>query len=378
MCYTNLQNGPNHPAGQVPFGTHSDNEPAWGINFDEDSEELPYATLTNQYYTSGMASGDFMYFARLIQPYNATLSAAYEAHGIAAYNAANGSQTYQEKIYYAIQYYLLSGDITSSNYIEENYNSFTIAGFPSTYDFEAGGFITDNNDIVMAPFFASYVLATNRYTDPNVVAYFESVIQQAADKEVSYVTNTAYPNGWPTYINPAVSANYFSGFFTSQGEYAYPCLLEWKLTGTQKYIDAVSQLMDYDQGLNPLGKCYLTGVGFNRVSNPESRESVYAEEQGWGGPEPGCTVYGPGVTQTEAGYGPGNPEWNAPQIPDANSLARERVYVDDLGNYEWSEYTDYQCESWPAAIYEVLAQGGVWSPAKGEPFIVPQTTNQVY
>jgi hypothetical protein len=52
--------------------------------------------------------------------------------------------------------------------------------------------------------------------------------------------------------------------------------------------------------------------------------------------------------------------------------------VDDLGNYEWSEYTDYQCESWPAAIYEVLAQGGKWSPANGEPFIIPQATNQVY
>jgi endoglucanase len=155
-------------------------------------------------------------------------------------------------------------------------------------------------------------------------------------------------------------------------------LLQWRLTGTQKYIDAASQLMDYDQGLNPLGKCFLTGVGFNRVYNPEQRESVYAEEQGMGGPEPGITVYGPGVTQTEAGYGPGNPAWNAPQIPNANNLARERVYVDDLGNYEWNEFTDYQCESWPAAIYEVLSQGGVWSPANGEPFIVPQTTNQVY
>jgi hypothetical protein len=132
-------------------------------------------------------------------------------------------------------------------------------------------------------------LATNRYTDPTVVSYFKTLIQEAADTEVGYVTNDAYPVGWPGSINPDVAKNWFSGFFTSQGQFALPCLMQWRITGTQKYIDTVSQLMDYDQGLNPLGKCYMTGIGFNRTANPESRESVYAEEQGFGGPEPGCT-----------------------------------------------------------------------------------------
>ncbi len=59
------------------------------------------------------------------------------------------------------------------------------------------------------------------------------------------------------------------------------------------------------------------------------------------------------------------------QIPAALSLPREREWVDDLGNYEWSEFTDYQSEAWPAAIYPVLAQSGTWSPAQGEPFLNP-------
>ena len=45
------------------------------------------------------------------------------------------------------------------------------------------------------------------------------------------------------------------------------------------------------------------------------------------------------------------------------------MYVDNLGNYEWSEFSDYQNEDWPAAVYEVLAQGSTWSPAQGEPFL---------
>jgi len=132
--------------------------------------------------------------------------------------------------------------------------------------------------------------------------------------------------------------------------------------------------MDYDQGLNPVDKCYLTGIGFDRVHNPHQIESSYAMDTlGWGGPQPGITIYGPGCTQTRW-YG--SPQTSAPQIPNANNLPRERIYVDDLGNTEWNEFTDFQCLSWPAAIYPVLAQGGTWSRAH-EPFLNPTASINV-
>ncbi len=62
----------------------------------------------------------------------------------------------------------------------------------------------------------------------------------------------------------------------------------------------MGQLMDYIQGLNPLGKCYVSGIGFDRVHHPHDRESTYAQEKG----------------------------------------------------------------VFPAAIYPVLARGGKWNPAK--------------
>ena len=267
-----------------------------------------------------------MHFARLIQPFNPTLSAAYEAHAIAAYSAAGGNQTPQDLLYYNIQYYLLTGNLTASNYIQANYTE--TSSFPNTYYCQSGDMAGYANDAGgyewMAGYFMSYVLATNRPTNPTVVAYLKSVVQQAADKEVGYVTNDAYPSGWPTNINPYTvpytqGGNYYSAF-TEQGEFGYPCLMEWALTGTQKYIDAVSVLMDYDQGLNPLGKCYLVGMGFNRVNNPENRETINAETNGLGGPDTR------GYHQW-AGHHPGLPRRNrgSADTQSQQSAARTRV-----------------------------------------------------
>ena len=139
------------------------------------------------------------------------------------------------------------------------------------------------------------------------------------------------------------------GSNVGQGQYAFPCLLYWSLTKEQKYIDAVSQLMDYALGLNPIGKCYMTGLGFNRVHNPHDRESAYTIEQGWG-PRPGILIFGPGNNA------------QGPQIPDVGPLTRERKFVDHLDSYQFTEFTIYQSLCFPSVVYPILAQGGKWNP----------------
>ncbi len=138
----------------------------------------------------------------------------------------------------------------------------------------------------LASFFFSYVIEKTRPTDPAVVERFKAAIKAAADKEIGYLNANAYPVGTPMNLR-------WWGSNAAQGQYAYPCLLQWALTKEQKYIDAASQLMDYTQGLNPIGKCYVCGIGFNRVHNPHDRESAYTKEKGWG-PRPGILVFGPG------------------------------------------------------------------------------------
>jgi endoglucanase len=371
MLYTNLQSTSKEPSGAVAYGTESTADPGWGGNFDQDT--LIYSTETNVSWSSGMAAGAFMHMARLIQPYDPQLSTNLQARADQAIAAAGGlgystaNAYFQQQLYYSIEKYLLTGDVTASNNIENNYNR--LYQFTNSYNTAAGGFLSNDGQFWMASSFMSYIVATNRPKDPTVVSYFKTYLQAAADLEVGWVTNDAYPVGWQTNANPETTYHYSAGgMFTSQGQFAYPCLMQWAISGTQKYIDAVSQLMDYDQGLNPLGKSYLTGIGFNRVYNPEQRESVYAQyTMGWGGPQPGVTVYGPGSNGGES----------AEQIPPASGLARERYYVDNNGSWLWNEFTDYQDLIWPAAVYPVLAQGVTWSPAQGEPFLNPAASINV-
>ncbi|HVU08550.1 MAG TPA: glycoside hydrolase family 9 protein [Verrucomicrobiae bacterium] len=367
MLWTNLQFTPNEPSGAVAWGVNAAGYPAWGINYDQDT--LLWGVQTNDVNSCGLAAGLFMHMARLVQPFNPELSANLQIRGDAAYNYVNSvpgwSMKTTHKLYYAIQKYLLTGDVTASNIIESLYT--TTSGFTGSYEKQLGGALTDGG-IWQASYFMSYILATNRPTDPNVVAYFKTQLQAAADHEVNWVNIGTYPSGWPASVNPT-SYNFSQGYFTDGGQLGYPCLLQWALTGEQKYIDTVSQLMDYEQGLNPIGKCYMTGIGFDRTHNPEQRESAYAEyTEGWGGPQPGITVYGPGAN--------GQTATANLQVPPANSLPRERKWMDDVGNSQWGEFTVEETEVFPAAIYPVLAQGGNWKPASGEPFLNPTASIQ--
>ena len=115
----------------------------------------------------------------------------------------------------------------------------------------------------------------------------KDIIRKTADKQIEIFNSFAYPVGNPITTRKGWGNN------VTQGRHAYPCLLEWGLTKEQKYIDVVSQLMDYNQGLNPIGKCYVTGIGFDQVKNPHDRESEYTKSKGWG-VKPGIQIYGPG------------------------------------------------------------------------------------
>ncbi len=357
MYWEYMQSTSTEPAGAVHWGDSTYGFPPFGIPLDQDPKL--YGTLTNVPISTGFAAGLFMHLARLLKPYDAVLSTNLQQRADAAYSAVGSQIPTSAKLYYSVQKYLLTGDTGASNVI--NSLASTTSALKNTYNWEAGGFVGDPpGGIWLASYFMSYLLATNRPTNPAVVQQFKTALKDAADREIGYLNGDAYPVGWPTNINPAATRYFNYGAYTSQGELAYPCLMQWALTGAQQYIDAVSQLMDYDQGLNPLGKCYLTGIGFDRVHHPHQRESDYAERiLGAGGPQPGYTVYGP----TTVGRA-------AKQIPPFSGLARERLYADHLGFWENNENSVYQGKAFPAAVYPVLARGGAWTPAR-EPFFNP-------
>ena len=70
--------------------------------------------------------------------------------------------------------------------------------------------------------------------------------------------------------------------------------MQWRLTGVLQNIDAASVLTDYNQGINPVGKCYLTGIGFERTWDPPHHDSYPMKAQGLG-PAPGLQMFGPEI-----------------------------------------------------------------------------------
>lgn len=276
-----------------------------------------------------------------------------QKHADLAFKAAGDQIRPTHKLYYAVQKYLLTGDESAHPMVKDLADSAgayaeTYNGAPESFAGARGG---RGRDGWLASFFFSYVIEKTRPTDPAVVARFQAALPAAADKEIECLSANAYPVGTPLNLR-------WWGSNTAQGQYAYPCLLQWALTKEQKYLDAARQLMDYTQGLNPIGKCYVCGIGFNRVHNPHDRESAYTQEKGWG-PRPGILVFGPG------GRGRGV------SVPAVSTLARERQYIDNLPSIQWNEFTVYQSLCFSAAVYPVLAQGGAWDATK-DPFATAQ------
>lgn len=326
--------------GQIPWGTETQGySPFTSYDF----EDHLFGSEVLDARTSGWASGLFYHFARIIKPFDEAKAAEYAGRAELAHAATVKSGKLQKnfEMYYNVEKYLMTGNAECHEYIKANVND--AADMLTTYN--QGSEIFAGRGWLVS-YFMSYVLAPASKTDAATVAKFKDILKQTADKQMENFTLNAYPTGAPMNVN-------WWGSNVAQGQYSYPMIMMWKLTGDQKYIDTVSQMMDYALGLNPLGKCYLTGMGENRVHWPHDRETAYTVEQGWG-PRPGILVFGAG--NYSRGY-PSYPVITRGQTP------RERAYIDILDNYQNNEYTIYQSLCFPSVVYPILSGGKVSQPA---------------
>lgn len=334
------------PSGEIHWGTETYRYSPFTTY---DRETNLFGTEVLDARSAGFASGMFMHLARALKPFKPESSAKLRARAELAYTAAGERIRPAHQLYFATQKYLLTGDEAAHCMVKELADA--AGAYVDTYNGPPESFAGSNRpggrDGWLASFFFSYLVEKERPTDHAVVEKFKAALKAAADKQIAILESNAYPVGTPASLR-------WWGSNLGQGQYAYPCLLYWALTKEQKYVDAASQLMDYAQGLNPIGKCYVTGIGFNRVHNPHDRESAYTKEMGWG-PRPGILVFGPGGT----GRGV--------SVPAVTDLPRERRFIDNLPSIQWTEFTIYQSLCFPAAVYPVLSQGGKWD--RQDPFI---------
>lgn len=296
-----------------------------------DFEDHKFGTQVKDPRSASFAAGIFMHMARILKPYAPDRSERFRRAADLAYRAAGSAIRPGHHLYYAVQKYLLTGSEEDHQLVKSLADG--AARYVETFNTAPEGFAINS---WLASYFYSYLTDHGRQKDPEVVAKFTAALKGAADKEIEIMQQHAYPVGTPMNLR-------WWGSNAAQGQYAYPCVLYWGLTGEQVYIDAASQLMDYVLGLNPVGKCYITGLGSNRVHNPHDRESAYTKKMGWG-PREGILVFGPG------GSG------NGISVPSVTTLPRERRYIDNLASIQWSEFTIYQSLCFPSALYPVLAR----------------------
>ncbi len=333
------------PNGGVKAGTEKVGyfeDSGWEATLDKDPD--PYGTFRIENHSTTLAAGLFAHLARVIKPYKPERAAVLQDRAERAWTYAGDSENVYigHKLNFLVQYYLLTGDQATHNELIKLAPE--IPGFYKENHQGNPRRVHDTNVLLGAHFF-SYLVQDDRPRDPSVVQYFEEAISSVADWRIKELEKNPWPNG-------TSEPNRWWGSQTAQGQYADPILMQWRLTGEQKYIDAASQLMDYNQGLNPIGKCYLTGSGFDRVTDPLNHDSYVRKLRGWG-PNPGIQIFGPGnIAQLLEG---------APaMIPALETLPAQRQWFDNRLNVSGSEYTIPESITFPSVIYTILSGGKTW------------------
>ncbi len=325
--------------GSIHFGTETRGyaEP-FAAPLDQDNKKYGTVKLDDRATCAG--AGLFMHLARIIKPFDAKKSADLAQRAEKAMQSGGAVMAAPERLYFYIQRYLLRREESDHQKVRELYR---IAGGLKDNLYETPGYSLNDAKFDNPAYILSYIVEKKTATDPEIVNYFKKAIKDAADANIEELRRHAYPIG----NNPDGKA---WGHNVRQPQYAAASLLQWMLSGDQRYFDAASELMDYKLGLNPLGISYVTGLGFHQVHNIHDRESAYTMSLGQG-PRPGITVFGPGVTGWNRGLA---------VIPPVTALSKERQYVDDREMISFNEFTIFETMHYDA-LYTVISGGGKWN-----------------
>ncbi|MFA6415972.1 MAG: glycoside hydrolase family 9 protein [Candidatus Paceibacterota bacterium] len=166
------------------------------------------------------------------------------------------------------------------------------------------------------------------------------------------VWKTAIKNGLMTVANTYTNQNRWIystplhdgiGFGTlTTPVYSYNYVLAYLVSGDHGYLDKAKNALDFQLGVNPLNKSFVTGVGSDSPMKPISNLSDY---DGIIEPVPGYVIYGPaGDLPYKGSYAPvidyTYPPFRASTTrPDLMTYPLVRKYVDSRNLTKFGEYT---------------------------------------
>ncbi|MCX6361956.1 MAG: glycoside hydrolase family 9 protein [Armatimonadetes bacterium] len=334
------------PDGAVRGGVEAQRHPTYG-QVDSSTDNLVYRTYAKDAPATAMSAGLFAHAARLLAPFSKTRSEQLLARARLAWTWLEAGPQAElrpaQRMYAALHLYLATG-------LAEYHEAFLAAArylitnttWPEVYNPRYWNFSSLNGGQVFAPYFFAYLI-TDKPADAAVQAGFRKILKQRADEVLANVAAMPYP------IGPVGGLGYGAG--TNQGRYAEPLILQYRLTPDLKYTDAVSQMADYTLGLNPLGQCYVTGLGAHPPSSICQLDS-YLPTLAGKAPVPGIVVYGPSADASGAVYQ--KAVWSQ-VYPAWYSLPEQRRYCDGWSLINSNEFTVHETMALNICMYAFLA-----------------------
>ncbi len=360
LIWQNLQ----EPDGSVLAGTETHTHPTFGV-VNAATDSFRYGTWATLPKVTAFGAGMFAQASRLVRPFNvaqadALLDKAQRSWTrTLALEATLRAEAPQALMYAALQMYLATAtgnataDLASVSHVlfkdlAQRHIAPGGAGWPAQY-------LAANSDAWFQTFhFASYCL-TGLPTDATLrQALVAEIIRQAdAGGYFGPIDTDPYP----------VAANKFLGWgqATAQGRtadvYCYAYRLSGDASRRQYYFDTISQLADASLGLNPLGKCFVTGLGSDGVNSPLHADS-YFTKYGLGdhvghpkGNVPGILVYGPCEGRSGAGY---QLAVSDKLYPTWDNLPPLRRWGDGWSLVNGNEFTTWETMVWNVCMHGFL------------------------
>ncbi len=321
----------------VAFGLHRTHPPNVGQTT-ADNDWQKWGTYGCWKPLTAVAAGAFLQLARLLEPFEPDQAQEYIAVADKAWAYAGADAVPGHKMYYYLQHYLLYGDQQSHELFKQH---FLDIGKARYLPGDIGSTFPGNYGFYNSAMIMPYLFDQTRVKDDEIVALIKQYLTEEAETQIDNLNaNPAYPRGDAT----------LKGYNTNdQPAFAEALLYGYRVLGEQHYLNAAAQYLDYIMGLNPIGKCMITGLGTDRIRQPTIIDSSPVAEDERSQNLPGISIFGPGHTfRAEASMSRHYPPMDA-------SLGRERWWADGYTNIGFNEFTTQQNIMNNAESYTMLA-----------------------
>lgn len=338
--------------GAIRAGFEADRHPTYG-EVNAASDTLVYRTFARNGHTTLVGGALMAYAARLVQPFDPSRAAGlrvraqrawdfYEKHSTdAAYRWSPGALLFASG-----QLYLVTGEARYHAMFQQQARYFfeldgNRSAWPAQYHGTYFNLETIAQGAIFTHYFASYLLETNRPTDPAIVRAARQAVLRKADETLKKISG----DGFATVSTGSWGAS------TGVGRYGDFLIHAYRLTSEPRYLEGAMRLADWALGVNPLGRCFTSGLGSSPPWNPLQLDSYFHIQAGRG-PVPGLVIYG--ITE---------PPGAAPYVkvvtqhlhPGMAHLPPARRFTDGWSVVEQNEFTVWETMAPNAFLHACLA-----------------------